>query len=83
MTNKEIFEQYGSETWAIESNLCFLLQEYWDKTNEVNRTHLDMPINPVGFAKEFMDKETYLNIPYVEQSKMDSLEKDAIDVELN
>lgn len=31
MLNKEVFEQFGSEQWVIEENLCYLLQEYAEK----------------------------------------------------
>ena len=50
MLNKEVFEQFGSEQWVIEENLCYLLQEYVEKLGVKN------PISPVVFVKEFMEE---------------------------
>ena len=82
MTNQEVFENYGSERWAIEQNLCFMLQEYWDelyKKGVVKESQ--MPINPVSFVKDFMKQESYVETKYAEQSKMNTLEKNVIDVD--
>ncbi len=80
MTNQELFEQYGSEKWVIEQNLCFLLQTYWEECHSkgyIMESH--MSVNPVGFVKQFMKEETLCNIKYAEQSKMDGLNDNAIE----
>lgn len=82
MTNQEMFKNYGSERWAIEQNLCFLLQGYWEECNKhgyVNESQ--MPINPVGFVKKFMKEETLCSVEFAEKSKLDSMKKDAVDAE--
>lgn len=84
MQNKEFFENYGTEKWAVEQNLCFLLQEYWEAVRErtgVGRTlEANMPLNPVSFVKEFMKEETLVDIKYAEMSKMDTMEKKNVGV---
>lgn len=76
MTNKEVFEQYGREYWVIEENLYYLLLEYKElvKSGDWRSTNL------VGFVKQFMKEESYASIEFAEKSKLDALEKDAIDV---
>lgn len=82
MTNQEVFKNYGSEKWAIEQNLCFLLQGYWEECNDKGYVRKSqMPINPVGFVKQFMKEETLCEVEFAEKSKLDSLKKDAVDVE--
>lgn len=76
MTNKEVFEQYGSESWVIEENLCYLLQEY----KELVENGKWRNVNLVGFVKQFMKEESLASIEFAEKSKLDTLEKDAIDV---
>lgn len=90
MLNSEVFEQFGTEKWVVEQNLCYLLQIYWEKYGteaceqasrgyKVGRT---MPYNPISFVKEFMKEETLCNIEYAEKSKMNTVEKSVvIDVE--
>ena len=81
MTNQEIFEQYNTEKWVIEQNLCFMLQEYWDAILEdIKREYngSSMPINPVSFVKKFMKEETLCSVEYAEMSKIDKLEKNII-----
>lgn len=79
MQNNEFFANYGTEQWAIEQNLCFMLQEYWEAIR--NRTGIgktlpiQLPLNPVSFIKEFMKEDTLVDIKYAEQSKMSNLEK--------
>ena len=71
MQNAEVFEQYGSEKWVIEQNLCFLLQGFWEqcyKKGYVKESHC--PLNPVGVVKEFMKEETIVDTPWAEKSKM-------------
>ena len=82
MKNADIFAEYGSEKWVIEQNLCFLLQEYWQEIYDkgyVKEAH--MPINPVGFTKEFMKEDTLCDIECAEKSKMQTLEKNVIDID--
>lgn len=86
MNNQEVFANYGTEKWVMEQNLCFLLQTYWEavrgRTGEGRNLSSEMPLNPVGFVKEFMKEETLVETEYAEQSKMDHLEKgEVIDVE--
>ena len=69
MTNKEVFEQYGSESWVVEENLHFLLQEFTEKLG-VRPT-----FNTVGFIKNFMKEETIVEVEWAEKSKLDHLEK--------
>lgn len=72
MINKEVFEQFGSEQWVIEENLCYLLQEYAEKLGVSN------PCNPVTFVKDFMKKETYVNTKYAEMSAVDTAKKNIV-----
>lgn len=69
MTNKEVFEQYGSENWVIEENLYFLLQEFAENLG-VRPT-----FNTVGFIKNFMKDETLVEVEWAEKSKQDHLEE--------
>ena len=79
MTNAEVFRNYGSEQWVVEQNLEFFLQEYWDAIKEkVGQPHSQMPVNPVGFTKEFMGQESYTETKYAEMSKMETLEKNEV-----
>ena len=78
MLNKEVFEQYGTETWVIEQNLCFLLQIYWD--DYCRQYGGAMPENPVSFVKRFMKEETLCSVEYAEKSKMDTLENNVVDI---
>lgn len=79
MTNAEVFKNYGSEQWVVEQNLEFFLQEYWYAIREkVGQPHSQMPINSVGFTKEFMRQESYTETKYAEISKMETLEKNEI-----
>ena len=73
MTNQELFEQYNTEKWVIEQNLCFLLQEYWDEYCK-DEFGMRMPENPVSFVKKFMKEETICDIEYAEKSKINTLE---------
>lgn len=77
MTNKEVFTNYSSEQWVLEQNLCFMLQDYWDKIKEKCRDKLpsQMPLNPVTFVKAFMKEETIVDVPWAEKSKMDNIMK--------
>ena len=61
MNNKELFERgYAHE---IEENMCYLLQEYWDKIaeREFHNKYRQCPFNPVSFIKDFMKRDTYVN----------------------
>ena len=88
MTNQEIFEQYNTEKWVIEQNLCFLLQKYWEehgkkaieqaKDGYITRS---MPYNPISFVKEFMREETLCEVEYAEKSKMETLANNIIDAD--
>lgn len=83
MINSEVFKQFGSEQWVIEQNLCFMLQEYWDELYKKGAVKgSQMPINPVSFVKDFMKEESYVETKYAEQSKMDTLEKNVIDIDV-
>lgn len=77
MTNKEVFINYSSEQWVLEQNLCFMLQDYWDKIKEKcgDKLPSQMPLNPVTFVKAFMKKETIVDVPLAEKSKMDNIMK--------
>ena len=85
MTNAEIFEQYGTEKWVIEQNLCFLLQNYWEEHGKeaIEQakngyvTH-DMPYNPVTFVKQFMKDESYCEVEYAEKSKIHTIENNIV-----
>ena len=82
MTNAEFFANYGTEKWATEQNLCFLLQGYWEAIRE--RTGVgkelpsQMPLNPVSYVKEFMKEETLVETEWAERSKMDTVEKNTV-----
>lgn len=77
MTNKEVFINYSSEQWVLEQNLCFMLQDYWDKIKEKcgDKLPSQMPLNPVTFVKAFMKEETIVDVPLAEKSKMDNIMK--------
>lgn len=85
MQNSEVFNQYGSERWVIEQELCFMMQQYWEECREkygnIDLKVTEMPINPVSFIKKFMKQETIVVVEYAEKSKMAHLEKDVIDAE--
>ena len=72
MTNKEVFEQFGSEQWVIEENLCYLLQEYAEKLGVATS------YNPVTFVKNFMKEETYVDTKYAEMSAVDTAKKNIV-----
>lgn len=72
MLNKEVFEQFGSEQWVIEENLCYLLQEYAEKLGIVH------PYNPVTFVKNFMKEETYVDTKYAEMSAVDTARENVV-----
>ncbi len=72
MLNKEVFEQFGSEQWVIEENLCYLLQEYVEKLGVKN------PISPVVFVKEFMEEESYINEKYAKMSAVNTAKKNIV-----
>lgn len=72
MLNKEVFEQFGSEQWVIEENLCYLLQEYSEKLGIVH------PSNPVTFVKNFMKEETYVDTKYAEISAVDTARENVV-----
>lgn len=86
MTNLEIFEQYNTEKWVIEQNLCFLLQTYWEehgkkaiedaKNGYITHT---MPYNPISFVKEFMKNETLCDVEFAEKSKLSTIENNVIE----
>jgi len=79
MLNKDVFKEYGSEQWVIEQNLYFLLQGYWEQLNQKGYIkESQMPINPVGFIKQFMKEETFCDLEYAEKSKLDSAEKSVV-----
>ena len=85
MTNSEIFKQYNTEEWVIEQNLCFLLQEYWEKygkkaIEQAKNGYItsDMPCNPVSFVKKFMKDETLCDVKYAEKSKISTIENNII-----
>lgn len=83
MTNKEVFEQYNTEQWVIEQDLCYLLQLYWEKIQPDIKNgwdSLSMPENPVGFVKSFMQDQTLCELTYAEKSKLSTLEKNVIEV---
>lgn len=77
MTNKEVFINYSSEQWVLEQNLCFMLQDYWDKIKEKcgDKLPSQMPMNPITFVKAFMKEETIVDVPWAEKSKMDNIMK--------
>lgn len=85
MTNAELFREYGTEKWVIEQNLCFLLQEYWEKhgkkaIEQAKNGYVtsDMPYNPVSFIKNFMKEETICDVEYAEKSKISTVENNTI-----
>lgn len=78
MNNAEVFKQYGTEQWAIEEALCFLLQSYWEEHCKERFGQSQMPYNPVGFVKQFMKEETLVSVEFAEKSKMATLEKSDI-----
>ena len=71
MTNKEVFEQYGSENWVVEENLNFLLQKFAEKLG-VRPT-----FNIVSFVKDYMKEETIVGVEWAEKSKQDHLERNS------
>lgn len=81
MMNQELFQQFGTEKWVVEQNLCFLMQEYWEELHKNGYVkESQMPINPVGFIKKFMKEETHCDVEIAEQSKMNTLEDNVVDV---
>ena len=76
MTNKEVFAKYGDMQWAIESNLCFLLQEFWETVKD-NQPELKLPshpsINPVSFVKKWMKEETIVEVGMAERNLQKNL----------
>ena len=85
MKNSEVFKQYGTEQWVIEQNLCFLLQEYWEKhgkkaIEQAKNGYVTsgMPCNSVSFVKEFMKEETICDVEYAEKSKIFNLENNTV-----
>lgn len=88
MTNNEAFERYSSEKWVLEENLCFMLQDFWDKVREKSDVQLPnkMPINPVTFIKGFLKEDTLVDVKWAEKSKMENTSKSPetiIDVEFS
>ncbi len=86
MINSEVFEQYNTERWVIEQNLCFLLQEYWEEhgkkaIEQAKNGYVtgDMPYNPVSFVKKFMKDETLCDVEYAEKSKISTIENNTIE----
>lgn len=80
MQNQKVFEEYNTEKWVIEQNLCFMLHEYWDKYCK-DRFHSEMPHNPVSFVKDFLKEESFCDIEFAEKSKMETIKANAIDIE--
>ena len=76
MTNKEVFEKYGDIQWTIESNLCFLLQEFWEAERN-NHPGLKLPshplTNPVSFVKKWMKEETIAEVDMAERNLQENL----------
>ena len=72
MTNAEIFNQYGTERWVIEENLCFMLQEFCEEENITPRNNL------ISFIKKFMKEETIVNVEYAEKSAINTAEKNVV-----
>ena len=81
MTNEEVFN--SKQKWAIEENLCFMLQTYWEEAckKENNGQTREMTINPVTFVKEFMEKESYVYDDMIKKSMADSNSCEVIDGE--
>ena len=77
MTNKEVFERYGSENWVIEENLHFLLQMFADKMG------VRPDFNTVGFIKNFMKEETIVDIEWAEKARLDHLKEKESSVIVN
>ena len=75
MLNKDIFKEYNTENWAIEENLCYLLQMYRDELRKNKNPNI------VGFVKDFMKQETFVDIKYAEKSKMNTVETNVIDID--
>ena len=82
MTNQEFFKEFGSEQWAVEQNLSFLLLKYFDTCRDrdlLPSSH--PPINTVSFVKEFMKQETEVDLDMAEASKQHTLERDIEEIE--
>lgn len=75
MLNKDIFKEYNTENWVIEENLCYLLQMYKDELMK------NKDPNILGFVKNFMKQETFIEVKYAEKSKMNTVETNVIDVD--
>ena len=75
MLNKDIFKEYNTENWVIEENLCYLLQMYRDELRKNKNPNI------VGFVKDFMKQETFVDIKYAEKSKMNTVETNVIDID--
>lgn len=78
MTNKEVFNNYGTEGWVVEEVLSYLLLEYKELVKQNNW----QSTNTVGFVKNFLKEETLVNTNFAEKSKIENLEKNVIDVEV-
>ena len=76
MTNKEVFAKYGDIQWTTESNLCFLLQEFWETVRN-NSPELKLPshpsINLVSFVKKWMKEETIVEVDMAERNLQENL----------
>lgn len=82
MTNREFFERYSTEKWALEQNLCFLIQSYIEQIEKkTGQSYLAQHYNPVTFVKEFMREETIADVEMAEKSLNDKKPEVIIDVE--
>ena len=72
MTNAEVFNQYGTERWVIEENLCFMLQEFCEEENIIPKNNL------ISFIKKFMKEETIVNVEYAEKSAINTAENNVV-----
>ena len=72
MTNLEVFQNFNTEKWVLEENLCFLLQAYAEKLGVKD------PYNPVTFVKDFMKEETIVDVEYAEKSAIHTAEKNVV-----
>lgn len=76
MKNADVFKEYGSERVIMEQQLCFFAQDLQEKLG------IQFPFNLVTEIKKFMSDESYVDVGFAENVKMDSLKKDMIDVEV-
>lgn len=72
MTNAEVFNQYGTEQWVIEENLCFMLQEFCESENIRPKANL------VTFIKKFMKEDTIIDVEYAEKSAIHTAKKNVV-----